>query len=120
MPWSNLGNFRILGSSNLVSNTMVLFSRTPSCHHLSYSHPSSKEICPHELFRETPSIVKLACDLQSSSHQQPFSFIHLLIYIAHLLGNYSEVLPTPARSKRTVFNLTSLSSSTTKFLHLSM
>src|SRR6218665_699091 len=31
-------------------------------------------------------------------------FIHSRIYIAPLQGNYSEVLPTPARSKRTVFN----------------
>src|SRR6218665_977094 len=30
------------------------------------------------------------------------SFIHSRIYIAPLQGNYSEVLPTPARSKRTV------------------
>src|SRR6218665_969743 len=33
------------------------------------------------------------------------SFIHSRIYIAPLQENYSEVLPTPARSKRTVFNL---------------
>ena len=32
------------------------------------------------------------------------SFIHSRIYITPLQGNYSEVLPTPARSKRTVFN----------------
>src|SRR6218665_2607490 len=32
------------------------------------------------------------------------SFIHSRIYIAPLQENYSEVLPTPARSKRTVFN----------------
>ena len=32
------------------------------------------------------------------------SFIHSRIYIAPLQGKYSEVLPTPARSKRTVLN----------------
>ena len=33
------------------------------------------------------------------------SFIHSRIYIAPLQGNYySEVLPTPARSKRKLFN----------------
>ena len=33
------------------------------------------------------------------------SFIHSKIYIASLWGNYWEELPTPARSKRAVFNL---------------
>src|SRR6218665_678756 len=37
--------------------------------------------------------------------QHSLSFIHPRIYIAPLQGNYSEVLPIPARSKRTVLQL---------------
>ena len=39
-----------------------------------------------------------------SSTPNPDSFILSRIYVAALQGNYSEVLPTPARSKRTVVN----------------
>src|SRR6218665_2891314 len=37
-------------------------------------------------------------------HSFIHSLIHSRIYIAPLQRHYSEVLPTPARSKRTVFN----------------
>src|SRR6218665_2441711 len=47
-------------------------------------------------------IYKLHSNWQALKKNINHSFIHSRIYIAPLQGNYSEVLPTPARSKRTV------------------
>ena len=92
----------------LIQNSLArAVIRTPRHHHITPVLKSLHSLhwlkIPERIHFKVPNLQFLAV-FPAHIHSFIHSFIHSRIYIAPLQGNYSEVLPTPARSKRTVFN----------------